>query len=89
MWAWLAAFLVASFELSGIEPIWASLAAFTAIAAGGIGSLLAGKLADRLGRTTITITSLAISGSCALLVGILFGVTPSCWLPYASCGGLP
>lgn len=76
MWAWLAAFLIASFEISGIAPIWASLVAFSAIAAGGIGSLLAGKLADRLGRTTITITSLAISGGCALLVGSLFGSSP-------------
>lgn len=76
MWAWLAAFPIASFEISGIAPIWASLVAFTAIAAGGIGSLLAGKLADRLGRTTITIISLAISGSCALLAGRLFGANP-------------
>jgi MFS family permease len=76
MWAWLAAFLIASFELSGIAPVWASLVTFTAIAAGGLGSLLAGKLADRLGRTTITIASLAVSGSCALLVGRLFGGSP-------------
>jgi MFS family permease len=76
MWAWLAAFLIASFDRSGISSTWASLAAFLAIAAGGVGSLLAGNLADRLGRTTITIASLAISGACALLVGFLFGGSP-------------
>ncbi len=76
MWAWLAAFLVASFQLSGSSPIWASLTAFFAIAAGGVGSLIAGKLADRLGRTTVTIASMAISGGCALLVGFLFGGNP-------------
>jgi MFS family permease len=76
MWAWLAAFLIASFDRSGIDSTWASLAAFIAIAAGGLGSLLAGNLADRLGRTTITIASLAISGACALLVGFLFGGSP-------------
>lgn len=76
MWAWLAAFLVASFRLSGINPAWASLTAFFAIAAGGLGSLIAGKLADNLGRTTLTIASLVISGGCALLVGFLFGGNP-------------
>jgi len=76
MWAWLAAFLIASFDRSGISSAWASLAAFFAIAAGGLGSLLAGNLADRLGRTTITIASMAISGACALLVGFLFGGSP-------------
>lgn len=76
MWAWLAAFLIASFRQSGIGAIWASLITFFAISAGGLGSLLAGNLADRWGRTTITITSLAISGSCALLVGFLFGGNP-------------
>jgi MFS family permease len=76
MWAWLSAFLVASFQLSGIKPAWASMTAFTAIAAGGLGSLLAGKLADRLGRKKIIIASLATSGSCALLVGFLYGGNP-------------
>jgi MFS family permease len=37
-----------------------------------LGSLLAGKLADRLGRTKITIASLAASGLCALAAGFVF-----------------
>ncbi len=77
MWAWLAGFLIASFRLNGISPTWASLVAFAAISAGGLGSLVAGKLADHLGRTTISISSLAISGSCALVVGLLFGGNPA------------
>jgi len=76
MWAWIAAFLLASFKRSGIDSAWASLAAFAVIAVGGLGSLLAGKLADRLGRTTITIASLTTSGACALLVGLLYGGRP-------------
>jgi MFS family permease len=76
MWAWLAAFLAASFNHSGIAPIWASLVTAAAIAAGSLGSLLAGQLADRFGRTTLTVTSLAISGACALLVGFLFEGNP-------------
>lgn len=73
MWTWIPAFLIASFALVGIERAWGSAAAFLVIAVGGLGSLLAGQLADRVGRTTITIASLVTSGACALLVGFLFG----------------
>lgn len=78
MWAWVPIFLLASFEVQGVAPAWASLAAFAVIAVGGLGSLLAGRLADRMGRTTIAIASLVISGLCALLIGPLFGGSP--WL---------
>lgn len=76
MWAWIPIFLLASFEARGISPTWASFAAFLVIGIGGAGSLVAGKLADILGRTTITIASLLISGASALLVGSLFGGNP-------------
>ncbi len=76
MWAWLPLFLLASFKAVGIAPKWASLTAFAVIAAGGIGSLIAGKLADQFGRTLLTIVSLTISGACALIVGFLFGGNP-------------
>lgn len=76
MWAWMQAFLLASFERSGVAEVWASAVTFVVIAAGSVGSLLAGVLADRIGRTTITITSLAISGSCALGIGFLYGHSP-------------
>jgi len=76
MWVWLAAFLIASFGESGIASGWASLATFLAIAAGGPGSLLAGRLADRFGRTSVTAASLAVSGGCALLAGLLYGHSP-------------
>jgi MFS family permease len=73
MWAWIPIFLLASFKISGLEPKWASVAAFAVIGAGGVGSLLAGRLADKLGRTTLTMASLLISGACAMSVGLLFG----------------
>jgi MFS family permease len=76
MWAWVPVFLGASFALVGVSAGWASLAAFAVIGVGGISSLLAGKLADRMGRTTITIASLVVSGACALLVGLLYGGNP-------------
>jgi MFS family permease len=76
MWAWIPIFLLASFKSVGIASQWASVAAFAVIGAGGIGSLVAGQLADKFGRTTLTITSLLISGACTLLVGFLFGGNP-------------
>ncbi len=76
MWAWIPLFLLASFQLVGVNPAWASAAAFAVIGIGGLGSLLAGRLADRYGRTTITTASLVISGSCAVGIGFLFGGNP-------------
>jgi MFS family permease len=80
MWAWIGVFLQASFattmppESAGIA---AKLAAFATIASGAIGCVGAGVLADRLGRTTLTIVAMAISGSCAASIGLLFGGNPA------------
>ena len=79
MWAWVPAFLMASFALVSIDAKWASLASFAIIAAGGLGSVIAGRLADRWGRTTMTIASLMVSGICSLAVGLLYGGNPF-WL---------
>ena len=76
MWAWVPIFLLASFQASGVEPAWASLAAFGVIGIGGVSSLLAGRLADKVGRTTVTIASLLVSGACCLLVGLLYRGNP-------------
>ncbi|RME43141.1 MAG: hypothetical protein D6796_13475 [Caldilineae bacterium] len=76
MWAWVPVFLLGSFRLSGTNPRWASLAAFAVIAVGGLGSLAAGQLADRYGRTTVTMASMGVSGGCALLIGQLYGGSP-------------
>ncbi|HET9337986.1 MAG TPA: MFS transporter [Casimicrobiaceae bacterium] len=80
MWAWIGVFLGASFAVSmpaDVAPTAAKLAAFATIASGGIGAVVAGWLADRLGRTTLTIVSMAISGSCAAGIGVLFGGPPA------------
>ena len=79
MWAWIGAFLNASFALSlpaATAPMAAKLAAFATVASGAIGCVGAGFLADRLGRTTLTIIAMAVSGSCAATVGLLFGSAP-------------
>jgi MFS family permease len=86
MWAWIGVFLHASFALA-LPPessaLAAKLAAFATIGSGAIGCIAAGFLADRLGRTTITILAMAVSGSCAATVGLLFGGNP--WLLTALC----
>lgn len=72
MWTWVPIFLIASYQAAGWSSTGARLAGFGAIAIGAASAVLAGILADRLGRTTVTIWSLAISGACALTAGFLF-----------------
>jgi MFS family permease len=72
MWAWVPIFLLASYESAGWSPQGARLAGFATIAVGSVGSVMAGILADRVGRTTVTIWSLLLSGTCALTAGFLF-----------------
>ena len=76
MWAWIPAFLLASFQAVGVGATWASIAAFAVIGVGAVSCVLAGKLADRLGRTRIIIASLVVSGACAVIVGRLYGGNP-------------
>ena len=76
MWAWVQVFLTASFKQTGLNEIWASAVTFAVISMGGLGSVVAGQLADRFGRTTVTIVSLVTSGVCSLVVGLLFGGNP-------------
>jgi MFS family permease len=74
MWTWVPLFVAASFVAAGTENAGAaSLAAFVIVASGGIGCVVAGILADRLGRTTLTIAAMAVSGSSAIVIGFLFG----------------
>jgi MFS family permease len=82
-WTWVPVFLIASFRGSGINERWAGLAGFAFIAAGSAGSLVAGRLADRFGRTAVTSTAMALSGMCCLLAGLFFGGNP--WALVAVC----
>ncbi len=80
MWAWIGVFLEESFRISlGAEPaqVWARYATFVVMGVGGaVGCLGAGLLADKLGRTTITMAAMLISGTCALVTGFLFAAPP-------------
>ena len=71
MWTWAPVLLIASYELAGWRTDYARVAGFAIVGIGALGCVLAGSLADRLGRPAITIGSLIVSGSCALIAGIL------------------
>ncbi len=77
MWTWVPLFVAASFAAAGApSSTSASLAAFVIVGSGGLGCVVAGLLADRLGRTTLTMAAMAISGSSAVAAGFLFGAAP-------------
>lgn len=73
VWTWVPILLLASYRAAGWSEVGARVAGFAMIAAGAPGSALAGWLADRRGRTTVTVASLGISGACCLVAGPLFG----------------
>jgi MFS family permease len=81
MWAWIGLFLHASFQLSFADESTASVAAafvtFATIGIGAVGCILGGAFADRWGRTALTMLAMAVSGTCALLIGALFGAPPA------------
>lgn len=86
MWAWIAVFLEVSFALrmdGEAATLWSRAGAFATIGAGAIGCLAGGLLADRIGRARLTIGALAISGTCCVLVGFLYGGSP--WLLFTLC----
>ena len=80
MWAWIGVFLAASFQINsaGFDPDFLARAStFVVMGIGGlIGCLGGGWLSDRFGRTWLTIWAMSVSGTCALVVGLLFGANP-------------
>ncbi len=79
MWSWLLFFVTDRLKTLGHpDPALASTITFLVIAAGTPACIVAGSVADRIGRPITTIALLAISGACAALIGFVF-VAPS-WL---------
>jgi MFS family permease len=74
-WTFVSVFFADYFALRGAGEAGAEARAgvvgFAMIAAGGIGSVVAGRWADRLGRERIAIRAMWISGCCALAMGWL------------------
>ncbi len=92
MWAWLPAFLAASWSRwwhGNALTLAAAGASFAAIgAAGAAGALLGGWAADRWGRTVATVGALALSVTCAASIGLTFGAAPAITLAVALIWGL-
>lgn len=77
MWIWLPVMIRASLAASGTQTqAFAEVASFLVIGCGAAGCVIAGLLADRVGRTLVTSVAMAASGSCCLLIGFLFGGHP-------------
>jgi len=87
MWLWIPVMIRASLLSSKESPVFAELASFLVIGCGALGCVAAGLLADRIGRTVVTSWAMAISGSCCLLIGFLFGGNPILLLIVAAVWG--
>jgi MFS family permease len=78
MWTWIAVLATASFTTAGVgnASTAGSLVAFSAIASGTVGCVLAGWFADRLGRAAVATWAMAVSAACAALTVIAYGGSP-------------
>jgi MFS family permease len=74
MWTWIGVYLVQAFARAGVPsaPRAGSLATAVVIAAGGVSCIVAGLLADRIGRTATTMLAMVGSGTCAAIIGLTF-----------------
>ncbi len=75
-WAWIgtasAVSYKASLDGSAAESL-GKLTAFLAIALGGVACVIAGRVADRIGKAEVTIIAMFVSGSAAILTALTFG----------------
>jgi MFS family permease len=87
MWTWIPFMIRASLSLRKSDPSLAEVASFLVIGCGAAGCVVAGLIADRVGRTIVTSWAMAISGSCCLVIGLLFGANPILLLIVAAIWG--
>ena len=87
MWTWAPVMIRASLAVSGDPPVYAEIASFVVIGAGAIGCVIAGRIADRVGRPLVAGTAMAISGACCIAVGFLYGGSPILLLLLAAIWG--
>ena len=85
MWIWIPVMLRAS--VRGVDPRVPEMGSFLVIGAGAIGCVIAGLLADRVGRTLVTSVAMAISGTCCLVIGFLYEGNPILLLLIAAIWG--
>jgi MFS family permease len=71
MWSTIGLFWLAVSARRDLETSTAWLLAYATIGVGVVGCIVAGIYADRIGRATVTIVAMAVSGLCALAIGML------------------
>jgi sugar phosphate permease len=69
MWSSIGAFWMFVAPRYTMTPSTAASLAFITIGVGIFGCIVAGAVADRVGRPVVTIVAMAVSGTCALLIG--------------------
>jgi MFS family permease len=87
MWIWVPVMIRASLATQGGDPQLAEMGSFLVIGSGAVGCVVAGLLADRVGRTAVTSWAMAISGTCCLVIGLLYGGNPVLLLLVATIWG--
>jgi MFS family permease len=71
MWTWIPVMLRAS-----MAPRLAEIGSFVVIGSGAVGCVIAGRYADRIGRTVVASAAMIASGACSIAIGCLFGGPP-------------
>jgi MFS family permease len=69
MWGAMAGFWAYVAQERALPAYAGPLVAFATIAMGALGCVVGGIVADRLGRATVTIIAMAVSGACCLWIG--------------------
>jgi MFS family permease len=87
MWTWIPFMIRASLSQRKSDPALAEVATFLVIGCGAAGCVVAGLIADRVGRTIVTSGAMAVSGSCCLIIGTLYGTHPALLLTVAAIWG--
>src|SRR3954466_14714570 len=82
MWTWIPVMLRAS-----MAPRLAEVGSCVVIGSGAVGCVVAGRQADRLGRTVVASAAMIASATCSILIGFLFGGPPAALLIVAAIWG--
>ncbi|HXH93141.1 MAG TPA: MFS transporter [Thermoanaerobaculia bacterium] len=87
MWTWIPVMLRASMIMSGSPARLAEVGSFIVIGSGAVGCVIAGRFADRIGRTIVASAAMIASAACCVAIGFLFGGPPIALLAVAAIWG--
>ena len=87
MWTWAPVMVRASLAARGSPASLAETVSFVVIGAGAVGCVAAGLVADRIGRTVVTSWAMGVSGSCCLVIGLVYSGHPALLVAVAAIWG--